>query len=210
LHKRERLYGGIELRRVKEKDWIEMKTLYDRGLNFTDISKELGWSDKTVSYYLEKHYEIKLNCHKRLKNGGKTKNKFGYVLVLAPDHPNCGPSRYVKEHRLVMEKHLGRLLSSDEHIHHINGIKDDNRIENLMIMTNSEHLKLESSMRVFKNFHNNYKHITKEQLLTEIDKGLSFMEISKNLDISRTTFYTKLEKYKIRDYYDNNKPKRDV
>lgn len=62
--------------------------------------------------------------------GGRLERQ-GYVLIHQPDHPFCNSRGYVREHRLVMESHLGRLLSFDETVHHRNGIKSDNRIENL-------------------------------------------------------------------------------
>lgn len=65
--------------------------------------------------------------------GGKTRHKKGYVMQSAPSHPRVlnTINKYVFEHILVMEQFLGRYLLPGENIHHKNGVKDDNRIENL-------------------------------------------------------------------------------
>jgi len=69
----------------------------------------------------------------------------GYVNVYVPDHPDADHRGRVVEHRLVMEKNLGRALLSTECIHHINGKRDDNRIENLQVMSISKHIRLHRS-----------------------------------------------------------------
>lgn len=81
--------------------------------------------------------------------GGYTIDKSGYKLIYAPWHPNARYGRYILEHRLVMEKHLGRLLLRTEVVHHKNGNKLDNRLENLeLFQRNSDHLKHELTGKV--------------------------------------------------------------
>lgn len=72
--------------------------------------------------------------------GGKCTNSQGYIYVYCPEHPHATRDGYVREHRIVMERHIGRVLQPKERVHHINEIKTDNRIENLMLFSSeSEH-----------------------------------------------------------------------
>jgi hypothetical protein len=71
--------------------------------------------------------------------GGRTVSKEGYAYLRMPEHPFAQTNGYIKEHRYVMEQHLGRYLGRDEIIHHINGIKSDNRIENLELTDQRSH-----------------------------------------------------------------------
>lgn len=59
------------------------------------------------------------------------KNKYGYILLCRPKHFSSNEKGRVFEHHFVMANHLGRALKKDERIHHKNGIRDDNRLENL-------------------------------------------------------------------------------
>lgn len=75
--------------------------------------------------------------------GGKTISQ-GYAFIRLPEHSNARSNGYIAEHRLVMEKHIGRKLKPTEEVHHINHNKLDNRIENLMLFaSHAEHIKHE-------------------------------------------------------------------
>jgi hypothetical protein len=71
--------------------------------------------------------------------GGRTVHGDGYIYVYAPYHPHRNKHGQVLEHRIVMEEYVGRYLTSSEEVHHINGNKHDNRIENLRMLTTSDH-----------------------------------------------------------------------
>ena len=62
-----------------------------------------------------------------------------YKFLYKPEHPNSNSQGYILAHRYIMAQHIGRPLRKDEDVHHINGDKTDNRIENLQLLLKSEH-----------------------------------------------------------------------
>jgi len=73
-------------------------------------------------------------CSKMTQNG-RTRREDGYIQISLP-------GKRVYEHRLVAEKMLGRKLKKGEVVHHINAVRDDNREENILVMTQKSHMKL--------------------------------------------------------------------
>jgi len=118
---------------------------------------------------------IKANTGRRAWNFKGRKLCRGYILIYKPEHPNATGKnhKYILEHRLVMEKVIGRYLYPYEVVHHINGIKDDNRPENLELLPNNsvhnkqvqevylENTKLKKEIEELKikleNYENNHK-----------------------------------------------------
>lgn len=142
---------------LQDRNWL-MEQMATRSMQ--DIARELGTSQGNVSDHAKRH-GIRSRFHdrsaatvaglkKRWPNGrggteaanwrgGRIKAGGGHIYLYKPDHPNANLKGYVMEHRVVVEEHLGRLLEKEEVVHHRNGIKTDNRIENLEVMTVTEH-----------------------------------------------------------------------
>lgn len=76
-----------------------------------------------------------------LFKGGRRLRK-GYVELYMPDHPMSAADGYLFEHRYVMANHLGRMLSQDEDVHHIDENTLNNDESNLQVLSRSEHVKL--------------------------------------------------------------------
>lgn len=63
----------------------------------------------------------------------------GYVRIYEPGHPAATRNGWIFEHRYIVEQAIGRTLAPDEHVHHLNHIRDDNRPENLQLLSHSQH-----------------------------------------------------------------------
>jgi hypothetical protein len=81
------------------------------------------------------------SAHPRWRGGRQIRRGRTNILV-GTDHPMAMKSGYVLEYRLVMAEKLGRMLTSDEFVHHIDGDPTNNHPDNLMLVTRSEHLRI--------------------------------------------------------------------
>lgn len=127
---------GNSFRKVTELDIENMIELWNQNLSQKQIGEQLGFSQICVSRTLRSR-DIVASPGRFLPKGGRAKQGNGYIYILVPKTSPFSSMRtsvgYVLEHRLVMAQKLGRCLNRNETVHHINGVIDDNRIENLQL-----------------------------------------------------------------------------
>lgn len=127
----------------------EVERLYrEEGLSRGDIAKKLGIGRSKVRQFLKRSGVPSIKIwNKGFSEGTKRHNTKGYIEVKSPDHPKANPRGWVAEHLLVWEETNKQSLPEGWHIHHLNGIRDDNRSENLLALPATEHTKLISNLQ---------------------------------------------------------------
>jgi len=136
--------------RKREIDAERLRLLIEvEKLQQSKVAALMGLPEKKMTKFC-KRYGIKTqrtgprsgDGHPNWKGGIRTIKGYRYVYV--PDHPCAHKDHIVAEHRLVMEKKLGRFLLPHEIVHHIDGNRTNNDPDNLIVFqSNAEHLKEE-------------------------------------------------------------------
>ncbi len=120
------------------KNYDNAVVLYESGLSIGEIAAMHGVTRQSMWDSLKRRGvkfrpQIRFGADNHFyRGGGRKKTEKGYVKLLIR-------GRWRFEHRVVMECRIGRALSADEDVHHINGIKTDNRPENLELLSHSAH-----------------------------------------------------------------------
>lgn len=117
------------------------------GATAAEIAAEIGRDEESVRRAMVRRgiprQAPKARAHRNVFwRGGAIADKHGYILIHWPDHPHSTKGGYVRQHRILMERTLGRLLRPEEVVDHRNRDTSDNRDENLRLFaTNAEHLR---------------------------------------------------------------------
>ena len=150
VHKYIKVYGIKARPKMTEKT---KKKIGDAQKGRESIRKGVTLSDETKKRISDAHNGV-FRIHSQF--GGHVKRRSdGYISVYLPDHPRANKDGYVMEHVLIMEQQIVRYLAGNEVVHHINRIRSDNRIENLLLMDKQEHAKMHTlerhkTQRIFK------------------------------------------------------------
>jgi hypothetical protein len=140
----------IEVERGRNRKWVAVECPYCQVRYWARVDKNRpGVKRQCLKCSARRNVKrYKGSAHASWKGGYKKSKNYVWVYI-TPDCPfkSMAYGNYIPEHRLVMANHIGRPLDISECVHHINGNEKDNRIENLCILTLSEHTKLHNQLR---------------------------------------------------------------
>lgn len=142
--------GGIRGKSVCDKNSKLVLEMCESGKSLTQMARTVGTNVARVKEFLvrkgiDKKFSVAKYGEDHYAWKGRLIDKDGYILIHVKNHPcNRKHTNYIFEHRLVMENHIGRYLLPQEVVHHIDGNKQNNSIENLQLFANNaDHLRHE-------------------------------------------------------------------
>lgn len=129
----------------RQKCSVAKKRLVAAGWKQGNFGKKMNYSESHLAK-LSANLVRAVAAVRKYKDGDKFLDKRGYVWVRVPSNQSANNRGYVHEHRIIAENALGRCLKRGEVVHHVNGVKSDNRPSNLLICTNVYHRWLHERM----------------------------------------------------------------
>lgn len=150
-----------------QKEYIEKKK------STYQIAEEIACSSVTIGRWLKKYEILRRNNTEALKGkhcsiktefkkGRETWNfkgeikRNGYIVVYLPKHPYRSKQGYVRKHRAIVELKIGRYLNPKERVHHLNRVKTNNGLTNLIAF---------DSESAHQRFHYSGKNVKKEEII---------------------------------------------
>lgn len=139
------VYNYLKKYEIETRDQKETFTMLGRK-HSDRVCQIISMTHKGKTLSDETKHKIS-ESHKIGGIGHKKTRSDGYIYIYFPDHPMSTADGYIMEHVLVMECLIGRHLKKEECVHHINKERNDNRKENLKLMTRSEHMSFHAKER---------------------------------------------------------------
>lgn len=153
-HHRKGIKLSDEIKLKISNSHIGKKLSQDHIRNMSQTLRQLYRSGKIINPWKGKHQtsemlaKFRKTIHEKSNWKGRSITSQGYILIYQPDHPYPVKRQYVLEHRYIMEQYLDRYLKPEEIVHHIDGNKANNSIDNLLLLPNkADHMTFHKRLR---------------------------------------------------------------